>query len=171
MQGMLSEPYCPSRPPLPEKALARLLGILRSGDPRVSLGRVGPEDLLLDAWQHGSRDCRRRFELSSTEEESIILIIWLPGQFSPAHDHGGSRCIFRILQGVATEQRFDLRGEGRVALVEEDRFLSGSIVSCDGEDIHAMGNDQENVEPLVTLHIYRPRPVMREYQIVSGDLS
>ena len=104
----------------------------------------------------------------SSVEELIVLIVWLPGQFSPPHDHGGSTCTLRIMRGIATEQRFERVADGRVRVVEEDRYIPGSIVSCDGADIHSLGNDRTNADPLVTLHVYRPRPVMNEYAIEPG---
>lgn len=158
----------PPLTPLAPAALARLLEDLRSGGPRTALARVRSQDCVLEGLRHAAPDRYTRFELAATTRELVVLIVWLPGQFSPAHDHGGSHCIVRILQGVATEQRYEVVGDDRVTLIEEDRFLPGSIVSCDGEDIHAMGNDEASSEPLVTLHVYRPRPLMREYRIVSG---
>jgi len=115
-----------------------------------------------------SQDQYQRIELAASDQQIIVLIIWRPGQFSPPHDHGGSQCVFRVLSGIATEQRFSPAGDSCAALVEEDHFLPGSIVSCNGQDIHAMGNDAENAQTLVTLHIYRPRPVMREFSILAG---
>lgn len=168
---MLRDPRCQSASPLSEAASNRLLSDLCNLDARAALGKVRPGDVAPDIQRYAAADQYARFELESSEEALIVLIVWLPGQFSPAHDHGGSTCTFRILRGIATEQRFERAVGDRVRLVEEDRFLPGSIVSCDGQDIHALGNDAANAEPLVTLHVYRPRPAMNEYTIDPGGAS
>jgi predicted metal-dependent enzyme (double-stranded beta helix superfamily) len=142
---------------------------LRQGhDPRVVLTSVDPAALDLIELPEPTADRYGRREVYSDDELTVVLIVWLPGQFSVPHDHGGSACNLRVMRGVATEQRFELRKDGRVRVVEEDRFLAGSIVSCDGQDIHALGNDAESSEPLVTLHVYQPRPAMTEYVAVEG---
>jgi len=168
---MLSDSCCQFSNPLSEGAVDRLLADLRTVDARAALRRVRQDDLVPDIQRYGTVARYARFELVSSDEELIVLIVWLPGQFSPAHDHGGSACTLRIMRGLATEQRFERAGDDRVSMIEEDRFLPGSIVSCDGQDIHALGNDRVNTEPLVTLHVYRPRPVMNEYRIGSGGES
>lgn len=158
----------PQLAPLAHHAVARLLEDLRSSPPRAALGRVNPADFARLQPRHTSEEKYTRLELVATDAELVVLIVWLPGQFSQAHDHGGSRCSFRVLQGVATERRYEAVDDSHATPVEEDRFLPGSIVSCDGDEIHAMGNDPASSEPLVTLHVYRPRPMMREYHVVQG---
>lgn len=170
-RGMMPDAYCSDPNPMSDEAVERLLADLRTSDARTALGRFRPQELALEVQRHATAAQFTRFELVSSEKELIVLIVWLPGQFSPAHDHGGSTCTFRILRGIATEQRFERAGGDRVRLVEEDRFLPGSVVSCDGQDIHALGNDAANAEALVTLHVYRPRPAMNEYTIDSGGAS
>lgn len=106
--------------------------------------------------------------LHESEAIAIVLIGWLPGQASEIHDHGGSQCGLRVLRGVATEQRYEADGDGRARLVSKDRYLAGSVLCCDGTDIHRLGNAPDASEPLVTLHVYRPRPVMRVYTAGEG---
>lgn len=153
---------------LPERFIEQLK---QGEDARVVLGRVDPSLFEPAALPAVSRDRYTRFEVHADAEVLVVLIVWLPGQFSVPHDHGGSACDFRVVRGVATEQRFEVQDDGLVAVVEEDRFLAGSIVSCQGDDIHALGNDADSSEPLVTLHVYRPRPMMREYVPVKGGAA
>src|SRR4051794_796477 len=42
----------------------------------------------------------------------LMLLCWRPGQISPIHDHAGSTCAVRILQGTAHETRFELTPDG-----------------------------------------------------------
>ncbi len=104
-----------------------------------------------------------RIELLRTSDVLVVLIIWRPGHFSKPHDHGGSQCLFRVLDGIATEQRFTLELDGSVSLAEEDTYLPGAVVQCLGDDIHAMGNRLDQSETLLTLHAYSPCPLMHEY--------
>lgn len=110
-----------------------------------------------------------RFELRRDAGAMVVLIVWFPGQWSPPHDHGGSSCVFRVQRGVAHERRFTLDADGYALAVDEDRYLPGAIVACLGDDIHAMGNSADCVDPLVTLHVYRPCPVMREHPVRSPE--
>lgn len=109
-------------------------------------------------------DSYTRFELVESESVRIVLIVWQPGAFTPPHDHGGSDCTFVVLQGTATEKRYEYtNNSGRVTLVETDHIRVGQVASCNGQHIHAMGNDSTADQQLITLHLYRPRPDMREH--------
>lgn len=104
---------------------------------------------------------------------SVLLLGWLPGQATEIHDHGGggSACCFRVLQGIAVESRYEPDANGDAVEVARDRFLPGSVLGCDGTDIHAIVNELAEGgggEPLVTLHVYRPAPVMRNYRLALG---
>jgi len=105
-----------------------------------------------------------RFELVESDDVRVVLIVWQPGAFTPPHDHGGSTCTFSVLQGTATERRYEyLNNANRVSIVDTERIHVGQVASCNGQHIHAMGNDVNAPQQLVTLHLYRPRPIMREH--------
>lgn len=106
--------------------------------------------------------------LHRDESVSVLLLGWLPGQASEIHDHGGSACCFRVLRGVAVESRYEIDPQGAALEVSRDAFLTGSVLACDGTDIHSIVNDRAAAEPLVTLHVYRPEPVMRYYKAAAG---
>lgn len=150
-------------------SLSELASALDHDQARAALSRVNADGIDRTLLGALNRSTYTRYELIANEHVLIVLIAWLPGQASPAHDHGGSSCTFRVLHGTATEQRFERRRDGRVTLVEEDRFLPGSVVSCEGDDIHAIVNDSDQSQLLITLHVYRPCPAMREYVIVDGS--
>lgn len=112
-----------------------------------------------------------RLVLTDSEELHVVLIGWPPGQHSAPHDHGGSSCMLRVLRGVATERRYELDDDGFAVEVEADVYLPGSVLECDGDDIHALGCDAGASEPLFTLHVYRPRPAMREHPLRAGVVA
>ncbi|MCW5777152.1 MAG: cysteine dioxygenase family protein [Phycisphaeraceae bacterium] len=112
---------------------------------------------------------RTRRVLFESQGLSVVLCGWLPGQRSEPHDHGGSLCALRVLRGVATEARYEITQDGRAREVERDDYLPGSVLACDGSDVHALINDRGSSEPLVTLHLYRPTPLMTEYDLVPEE--
>ncbi len=115
-----------------------------------------------------SPDRYTRKVIFSDDALSVLLLGWLPGQASEIHDHGGSACCFRVLQGIAVESRYEPDANGDAVEVSRDRFLPGSVLGCDGTDIHAILNEPAADDPLITLHVYRPAPVMRNYRPATG---
>lgn len=110
-----------------------------------------------------STESYTRIELLRTLGVSLVLIVWRPGQFSPPHDHGGSRCIVRVVRGIATERRYEVDSGGLAHLIDAERFHAGCVTRCNGADVHAIGNDPTRAEPLLTLHLYTPSPEMRTF--------
>ena len=90
----------------------------------------------------------------------VLAICWRSGQRSPIHNHAGSTCGVRVLQGVATETIFEVSPCALIKAVEShDRRVEDVSVSQDA-DIHQMSNLQPSGDDLVTLHIYSP-PLLR----------
>lgn len=150
------------------EVVASLLADIRSGGARWALSRLLAQAFEPLLPEHLSKSAYTRTELVASDDLLVVLIAWLPGQFSEPHDHGGSSCLLRVLRGVATERRFEPQGDGPVSILEEDRYLPGAVIACEGNDIHALGNEADHVDVLITLHLYRPQPVMREYRVASG---
>jgi cysteine dioxygenase len=83
-----------------------------------------------------------------------LILCWKPDQRSPIHDHRGSSCGVKVLQGVATETIFERNGRGHLKFKEVSDLVSGCVVGSQDDDIHEVANlDNEN---LVTLHVYSP---------------
>lgn len=135
--------------------LEAIRGLLN--DPGLDLGRLAG----LASFESGRYTRRVLFQ---DDRVSVLLLGWLPGQASEIHDHGGSACCFRVLRGVAVEGRYEVDADGDAVEVSRDAFLPGSVLGCDGTDIHAIANEAGADEPLVTLHVYRPAPVMRYFK-------
>jgi cysteine dioxygenase len=85
-----------------------------------------------------------------------LLLCWLAGQRSPIHDHRGSNCAFRVIEGDATETRFDRTAQGHVFPVATKTLVPGTICATHDDDLHQVSNLQPPDTPLVTLHIYSP---------------
>jgi cysteine dioxygenase len=84
------------------------------------------------------------------------LLCWKRGQFSPIHDHTGSGCGVRVIQGVATEARFERRRDGRLTAGPALAHPTGSVIVSIDSDIHVMGCRTDAADDLVSLHIYTP---------------
>ena len=99
---------------------------------------------------------------------NLILLCWGPKQLSPVHDHPGSHCIMKMLQGSLTETRFEppkstnflqklfARKRFNCGLVKtgETRLNVNDTAHIQGEGIHKVANDTQ--EGAVSIHIYSP---------------
>ena len=56
-----------------------------------------------------------RVLLASSPYYSMVLSCWDRGQFSPVHDHAGSRNWIKVLQGTIDEVQYEHCGGGRAA--------------------------------------------------------
>lgn len=85
-----------------------------------------------------------------------LLLCWKSGQRSPIHDHQGSACGFRLLEGTATEIQYDFALDGWVYPYKTKKLNVGDIAVSTDEDVHMIANLQPEPERLITLHIYSP---------------
>jgi cysteine dioxygenase len=84
------------------------------------------------------------------------VLCWKNGQRSPIHDHAGSCCVVRVLQGTATETLFEFAPNGHVKASLSRDHLEGSILASEDTDLHQVSNLQAGDANLITLHIYAP---------------
>ena len=113
-----------------------------------------------------ARYCRRSVRLTDAYE--ALLMGWLPGQSSLVHDHRGSACAFRVLEGTATEHTYTFE-ESRLLHVGEHDLPTGSVVASREPDIHALANC--GGRQLVTLHVYSPPLTQMRIYEVERDLE
>ena len=100
---------------------------------------------------------------------------WLPGQLSPVHDHGGSACGVRVIQGAATETLYTIADDGFADPVSRRVFHAGDVVCAADEDVHTLGNLLiPGREPwpvaLVTVHVYAPA-LTNSHKYLERDIS
>ena len=94
--------------------------------------------------------------VSSGPWYNLLVLCWRNGQRSPIHDHMGSSCGVRILQGDAAETVFDLAPNGHVWAVGTRFHREGSVMGSQDTDMHQVSNLQGDDADLVTLHVYSP---------------
>lgn len=83
------------------------------------------------------------------------MLGWLTGQKSPIHNHRGSQCCVRVLQGTAVETVYSRTRDGFFE-THTDRYAASSVFGGQDTDIHTLENDAAYEQGLVTLHLYRP---------------
>lgn len=96
----------------------------------------------------------------------LLLLCWLPGQFSPIHNHADSLNVTRVWQGVLTSREFVRTAEG-LHLSGSAELLPGDSVAVERYAIHQLAN--RSSAPLVTFHLYaRPLQDVQVYCPRSG---
>lgn len=85
-----------------------------------------------------------------------LILCWRNGQRSPIHDHRGSTCGVRVLEGAAFETLFERTAQGFIYPVKTVIHEPGSVCGSEDADIHQMSNLSEDGGDLVTLHVYSP---------------
>jgi cysteine dioxygenase len=104
-----------------------------------------------------------RNELAKSPWYQLLVICWREGQSSPIHDHFGSGCGVRVVDGIATETIFEPMSSGLVRPVRESHYGKGDVCVNSDSDIHLITNEQSN-QDLITLHLYSPPLKMRFYE-------
>ena len=96
----------------------------------------------------------QRNVIKKTELYEIVAICWTPGQETPIHDHAGSDCAFRTVQGSSTETIYSLDSEGFAVPVMTRKYSPGEICAAEEPDIHKISNESKS--KLLNIHIYTP---------------
>ena len=86
----------------------------------------------------------------------LLCICWKSGQRSPIHNHAGSTCGLRILQGVCTETKFEETPSGQIKAVSSHDCGKDTVCVSQDSDVHQISNLQKEGDDLMTLHIYSP---------------
>jgi cysteine dioxygenase len=121
----------------------------------AELDQLEPDLQMFAPWWIFDACKYRRNLIRRTAAYEALLLCWMPGQRSPIHDHQGSGCAFRVIEGVVTETLYE-RTRGDLATAVSMRWLPpGTICASRDFDIHEVANLEPSAE-LVTLHVYSP---------------
>jgi predicted metal-dependent enzyme (double-stranded beta helix superfamily) len=122
----------------------------------AALERHLPSPTILTAEQRAGDSETYKSEVLHAERDgsfSIVMLVWLPGQVTPIHDHV-TWCVFGVIQGIEWEELFEL-DEQRTCLVEAGYRLNPTgEVSGFGPpgDIHRVCNAGDLTA--ISIHIY-----------------
>uniref|UniRef100_A0AC35U5F6 Cysteine dioxygenase n=1 Tax=Rhabditophanes sp. KR3021 TaxID=114890 RepID=A0AC35U5F6_9BILA len=91
---------------------------------------------------------------------NLIVLCWGPGIASGIHDHRGSHCFVKVLDGEVTETKYDWPEEenedDELRQIEKDTFIKNEVTyMSDKLGLHRMENES-NTNNCVTLHLYIP---------------
>ena len=112
------------------------------------------------------QDTYSRRRIARTESYEVLVMTWLPGQGSGAHDHAGSVSAYKILRGTAHETRYTLATDSLVDPSGTCELHQGEIGLDAGEVIHAVRNEDSSKELLVSIHVYSPPiPELRRFTV------
>ena len=89
-----------------------------------------------------------------------LILCWNSGQRSPIHNHTGSNCFVKVIEGTATEIKFGRSDCGLLLPREMKQLHEGESCVCQDSDMHQLGNLQPSGHDLITLHVYSP-PLQR----------
>jgi cysteine dioxygenase len=144
-------------------ALAKLFAELDRYDAQIPVEvlRAGLQQLeisLADVrrWAQFGRERYQRNLMHAGPAYEALLLCWSAGQRSPIHDHRGSACAFRVIEGTAAETQFERTADGLVFATRTHDMPEGTICATFDADVHQVSNLQAAGKPLITLHIYSP---------------
>ena len=135
--------------------LARLLE-------QLGLGRTDLQDACLFADERYQRNMIRR-----TSGYELVCLCWRSGQRTPIHDHFGSACAFVVVEGIATETRFERTPSGLICPAWTRHHEPGYVCASAEADIHQVANSGPPGTELITLHCYTPP--LREFNVYTLD--
>ena len=138
--------------------LETLAGLLRELD--IDRDELAP-------WCGFCTDHYQRNLMKRSDWYELVVLCWGSGQKTPIHDHVGSSCGLRVVDGHATETRYTLDPRGVAVRGETCRLTPGTVCASQDGDIHEVSN-RETGRDLVTLHIYSP-PIARFHRYAEGS--
>ena len=117
--------------------------------------------------KHFHEENYRRNLIAHSEWFDMLVVCWRAGQFSQIHDHAGSSCGFKILEGAATERIFKKTSGTFVKEISTRTYEEGQICSAYDSDVHQIVNNGDG--NLVTLHVYSPPLKMNFYSVAIDE--
>ncbi len=90
------------------------------------------------------------------ETYELMVVTWGPGQESAAHDHPGSLCGLKVVQGTLTEKIYASGPDGQVRLMTVFDVSAGNITIDSGATVRGLANTSASGPPTVTVHLYSP---------------
>lgn len=127
--------------------LVELEGLLRGLD-------IRGDDLSM--WCAFGDKVYKRNTIAKSPWFELLALCWRSRQATPIHDHRGSSCAFRVVEGTGLEIRYQKTDCGLVAPTGSVKMQPGYVCAAEDDDIHQVVNAQSEHENLITLHVYSP---------------
>ena len=94
----------------------------------------------------------------------IMVMSWIPGDFSAIHDHGYTQWGAVQVFGPAEHATFRIK-DGQISTLDRWVFTPGDVVGVSHNLVHQMGNTTENTR-FLSLHIYGQK---ENIDSITGD--
>ena len=102
----------------------------------------------------------------------MLCLCWKSGQRSPIHDHLGSNCCVRIMEGSMTATDFVRAASGFIKATRSFEMSPYTVSALESADIHQMSNLQESGKHVITLHVYTyPQQTINVYNLVDNKIT
>lgn len=102
----------------------------------------------------------------------MLCLCWKSGQRSPIHDHKGSNCCVRVLEGTITATDFELVPSGYIKALRSADLQPHMVTGLESADIHQMSNLQMVGRNVATLHVYTyPQATINVYSLVDNKVT
>jgi cysteine dioxygenase len=98
---------------------------------------------------------------------AALILCWQPGQASPIHDHSGSACGVRVIDGVLSETKYSRASDGTLSKSETNVYPPTYVCGSFDADIHVIRNDEPTGRGLITMHVYTPP--LEQYHVYAPD--
>jgi cysteine dioxygenase len=95
-----------------------------------------------------------RVSISRDDDMEIVLICFREGQTSSVHNHQGSNCVIRVVNGKLLETLYKEEDPGELSFYHQHYLRKGDISGLDGEAIHQLTNLSKT--GTVLLNFYSP---------------
>jgi predicted metal-dependent enzyme (double-stranded beta helix superfamily) len=125
---------------------------------------------------HPHHYARNAIHVAGDASLSLYALVWLPGQWTPVHDHG-SWGVVGVVQGVLEERSF-IAADGEIRSDSGIRLRRGGAVLLDRGSVSTFVPDPDHIhmtgapargDPGVSLHLYgRNMDSFHVYDVVAG---
>lgn len=138
---------------------------------KKSLGELQVDDAELTELMCFDPGHYMRNRFLRTDAYEILLLCFAAGQRTPIHDHAGSACGVKVIEGTASETIFERTEDGWIYPTETRQLSEGGVVGSFDSDTHQVSNLQSGGKRLVTLHVYSP-PLAEvgNYSLTSNEV-
>ncbi|WP_380281340.1 cysteine dioxygenase [Kitasatospora purpeofusca] len=139
---------------------------------------LGDAELLTADQREGDPERYRQHVLHAESDGSfsVVALVWLPGQYTPIHDHV-SWCVAGVHQGQESETRYRLVSDGRAAHLVETEHVVGPVGTVAAfappGDIHRVRNACGTTA--ISVHVYGAdvsrlgTSIRRVYRLPAGE--
>jgi len=171
MTSATATPYSPT--------LGKLIEALASYDRQIPIEelRAHMQSSVVDVkdvepYMRFSDERYARNTIFRNEFFEMLCLCWKSGQRSPIHDHKGSNCCVRVLQGTITATDFELVPSGYIKALRSAELPPHTVTGLESADIHQMSNLQLAGLNVATLHVYTyPQATINVYNLIDNKVT